>query len=78
MRQIEVIQDSIDYIEENLKTEITAAELASRAGKRLMWHKNTGLTLMPVFTKPFSGKSDLNQPPFWKIIRQKSLIELIC
>ena len=32
MRQIEAIQGSIDYIEENLKTEITAAELAQRAG----------------------------------------------
>ena len=32
MNQIEVIQSSIDYIEENLKAEITASELAERAG----------------------------------------------
>lgn len=32
MNQIEMIQSSIGYIEENLKTEITASELAVQAG----------------------------------------------
>ena len=32
MRYIDLIQSSIDYIEENLKTEITAEELSSNAG----------------------------------------------
>ena len=48
MRQIEVIQDSIDYIEENLNTEITAAELADHAGFSLfhfyrLFHVETGM-----------------------------------
>ena len=32
MRYLDVIQESLDYIEDNLKTEITAEELARRAG----------------------------------------------
>lgn len=31
MRELDRIQSSIDYIEENLKTEITAQELADKA-----------------------------------------------
>lgn len=51
MKQIEVIQDSIDYIEENLKTEITAAELADRAGFSLfhfyrLFQAETGMPVM--------------------------------
>ncbi len=33
MNNLDVIQDSIDYIEDNLKTDITAQELADRALK---------------------------------------------
>jgi len=51
MRQIERIQDSIDYIEENLKTEITATELAEHAGFSLfhfyrLFQAETGMPVM--------------------------------
>ena len=51
MRQIDVIQNSIDYIEENLKTEIVAAELAERAGFSLfhfyrIFQAETGMPVM--------------------------------
>lgn len=46
-----MIQRSLDYIEENLKTEITAAELATRAGFSLfhyyrLFQQTTGLPVM--------------------------------
>ena len=46
-----VIQQSLDYIEENLQTEITAAELAAQAGFSLfhyyrLFQQATGLPVM--------------------------------
>ena len=46
-----IIQQSLDYIEENLQTEITAAELAAQAGFSLfhyyrLFQQATGLPVM--------------------------------
>ena len=46
-----IIQKSLDYIEENLQTEITAAELAAQAGFSLfhyyrLFQQATGLPVM--------------------------------
>lgn len=51
MNQIERIQNSIDYIEENLKTEITASELAEQAGFSVyhfyrLFQAETGMPIM--------------------------------
>lgn len=51
MNQIEMIQSSIDYIEENLKTEITASELADQAGFSVfhfyrLFQAETGMPIM--------------------------------
>lgn len=51
MNQIEMIQSSIDYIEENLKTEITASELAQQAGFSVfhfyrLFQAETGMPIM--------------------------------
>jgi len=51
VNQIEVIQSSIDYIEENLKAEITASELAEQAGFSMfhfyrLFQAETGMPIM--------------------------------
>ena len=56
MNQIELIQNCIDYIEENLKTEITAAELADRAGFSIfhfyrLFQAETGMPVMQYILK---------------------------
>ena len=38
MRNLDIIQNSIDYIEENLKTEIAAQELADKANFSLFYY----------------------------------------
>lgn len=50
------IQDSLDYIEENLKTELTAGELAQRAGFSLyhyyrLFHSAVGMPVMQYLTR---------------------------
>lgn len=56
MDNLRIIQESIDYIEENLKTEITATELADRAGFSLfhfyrLFQLATGMPVMQFILK---------------------------
>ena len=54
MYHINMIQKSLDYIEDNLKSELSIAELADLAGYSLWQHRTNAK--IHIVGKPFSKK----------------------